>query len=109
MKFAGPFLSVLMALVVSSIITHGVMPRAMTESVIIPVIKNKNKRVNDKGNYRSICLSNICSKIVEISLARRLNGHLHSTHNQFGFIELTPPYLRFLRQKTTLHIPPISK
>ena len=74
-----------MALVVSSIITHGVMPRAMTESVIIPVINNKNKRVNDKGNYRPICLSNICSKIVKISLARRFYGHLHSTHNQFGF------------------------
>ena len=77
MKFAGPILFVLMALVVSSIITHSVMPRAMTESVIIPGIKNKNKRVNDN---RPICLSNIlCSKIVEIYLARRLNGH------QFGF------------------------
>ena len=86
MKFAGPILSVLMAIVVSSIITHGVMPRALTGSVIIPVIKNKNKRVNDKGIYRPIiCLSNICSKIVEISLARRLNGHLHNTPNQFGF------------------------
>ena len=85
MKFAGPILSVLMALVVSSIITHGVMPQAMTESVIIPVINNENKRVNGKGNYRPICLSNICSKIVELSLARRLNGHMHSTHIQSGF------------------------
>ena len=57
------------------------------ESVIVPVIKNKNKRINDKGNYRPIglCLSNVCSKIVEMALARRLSDSLHSSHNHFGF------------------------
>ena len=41
--------------------------------------------INDKGNYRPICLSNVCSKIVEMALARRLSDYLHSSHNQFGF------------------------
>ena len=55
------------------------------ESAIVPVITNKNKRINDKGNYRPICLSNVCSKIVEMALARRLNDSLYSSPNQFGF------------------------
>ena len=52
------------------------IPRSMMESVIVPVIKNKNKRINDKGDYRPICLSTVCSKIVEMALARRLSDFL---------------------------------
>ena len=29
---------------------------SLMESVIVPVIKNKNKRINDKGNYGPIGL-----------------------------------------------------
>ena len=54
MKFAGPKLCVLMSMVISSIFTHGFIPRSMMDSVIVPVIKNKNKRINDKCNYRPI-------------------------------------------------------
>ena len=85
MKFAGPKLCVLMSIVISSIFTHGFIPRSMMESVIVPVIKNKNKRINDKGNYRPICLSTVCSKMVEMALACRLSDSLNSSHNQFGF------------------------
>ena len=85
MKFAGPKLCVLMSMVISSIFTHGFIPRSMMDSVIVPVIKNKNKRINDKGNYRPICLSTVCSKMVEMALARRLSDSLNSSHNQFGF------------------------
>ena len=84
-KFAGPKLCVLMSMVISSIFTHGFIPRSMMDSVIVPVIKNKNKRINDKGNYRPICLSTVCSKIVEMAIARRLSDSLNSSHNQFGF------------------------
>ena len=76
MKFAGPKLCVRMSMVISSIFTHGFIPRSMMESVIVPVIKNKFKRINDKGNYRPICLSNVCSKIVEMALARRMSDSL---------------------------------
>ena len=75
----------LMSMVISSIFTHGFIPRSMMDSVIVPVIKNKNKRINDKGNYRPICLSTVCSKMVEMALARRLSDSLNSSHNQFGF------------------------
>ena len=44
----------------------------MNESVIVPILKDKNKRVNDKNNYRPICLSNICSKIIEVFIFNRI-------------------------------------
>ena len=49
------------------------------------IIKDKNRRVNDKGNYRPICLSNIGSKILEAVLLNRMDVYLQTTPNQFGF------------------------
>ena len=85
MEFACPKLCVLMSVVISSIFSHGFIHSSLMESVIVPVIRNKTKRITDKGNYRPIWLSNVCSKIVEMALARRLNVSLYSSHNQFGF------------------------
>ena len=44
--------------------THG----HMTKSVLVPGIKDKNKRVNDKCNYSPICISNICFELVHVVL-----------------------------------------
>ena len=63
-KFAHSRLPALLSTLVTSIVVHGHVPESMNESVIVPIIKDKNKRVNDKRNYRPICLSNICSKII---------------------------------------------
>ena len=57
----------------------------MLKSVIIPIIKNKNKRISDKDNYRPICLANVFTKVVEKVLYSRMEGYLQSTSNQFGF------------------------
>ena len=40
---------------------------------------------NDKNNYRPICLSNICSKIIEVVIFNRIGTFLQSSPNQFGF------------------------
>ena len=73
MKYADPQLLVLLSALVSSILVHGYKPKVITESVIVPVIKDKHRRVNDKGNYRLVCLSNIRSKIVEAILLNRMD------------------------------------
>ena len=70
-KFAHSRLPALLSTIVTSIVVHGHVPESMNESVIVPIIKDKNKRVNDKRNYRPICLSNICSKIIEVVLFNR--------------------------------------
>ena len=84
-KWALSRLLALMSMPVSSIVVHGHVPHSMNESVIVPIIKDKNKRVNDKRNYRPICLSNICSKIIEVVLFNRISTFLQSSSNQFGF------------------------
>ena len=64
---------------------NGYIPKVFTESVIVPVIKDKNRRVNDKSNYRPLCLFNIGSKIVEAVLLNRRDIYLQTTPHQFGF------------------------
>ena len=71
-KFADSQLVVLLTNLVSSILVHGYIAKAITEFVIVPVIKDKNRRACKKGNYRPICLSNICSKIIDAELFNRM-------------------------------------
>ena len=85
MKYVDSQLLVLLSALVSSILVHGYIPKVITESVIVPVIKDKNRRVNDKGNYRPICLSNIGSKIIEAVLLNCMDVYLQTTPHQFGF------------------------
>ena len=58
-KFTDSQLVVLLFIFLSSILVHGYMPKSVRESVspvihVVQVIKEKNRRVNEKGNYRPI-------------------------------------------------------
>ena len=57
----------------------------MLKSVTIPIIKNKNKRISEKNNYRPICLGYVFTKVVEKVLYSRMDGYLQPTLNHFGF------------------------
>ena len=62
-KHANNQLSVLLAVLVSAILVHGRVPTSMhrvpSSSVMVPIVKNKNKRITDTDNYRPICLANV--------------------------------------------------
>ena len=64
LKFAGYKLSILVVLFVSSVFMRGFLPQALLVSVIVPIIKYRNKNIGDKNNYRPICLSNIFVKLL---------------------------------------------
>ena len=85
LKFAGYKLSILVALFVSSVFIHGFLPQSLLVSVIVPILKDKNKRIGDKNNYRPICLSNIFCKIIELLIFNRMEPYLVTCANQFGF------------------------
>ena len=72
-------LLVLLPVLVSSILVHDYVPKAITESVVVPVINDQ------KDNYRPICLSIIGSKIVDAVLLNRIDAYLQTTPHQFGF------------------------
>ena len=56
----------------------------MLSVVLVPVIKNKSRRINDSDNYRHIALASIVSKVVEKVILNRISEFLLTTCNQFG-------------------------
>ena len=85
LKYADLKLPTLLSLFVTSVLFHGHLPNSLIESVIVPIIKDKNKRVSDKNNYRPIGLSNICTKILEKLLLCRMEDFMCISANQFRF------------------------
>ena len=49
--------------------------------VLVPVIKNKSRRINDSDNYRPIALASIVSKVVEKVILNRISEFLLTTTN----------------------------
>ena len=64
---------------------HGYMPPGIMDTVIIPLLKNKNGNIQDKGNYRPIALVTIISKVFEIIILDRIENLICTNDNQFGF------------------------
>ena len=85
MKLANGQLQVLLALLVSTILLHDYLTKTMLKYVIVPTIKDKNKRVSDMDKYRPICQFNVFTEIVETILCIRMQSHLQTTCYQFGF------------------------
>ena len=84
-KFAGQQLPVLLSILMSAVLVDGYVPKSMLNYVVVPIIKNKNKRISDEENYRHICIFNVFTKVAEKVLYSRMEDYLQSTNNQFGF------------------------
>ena len=85
LKFADRQLSIILSVLTTATFSHGHNPEVILKSVILPIIKDKNKRINDKDNYRPICLPNVFTKVIEQILLKRLHPFLKTTENQYGF------------------------
>ena len=85
MQYASSQIAIYFSMLLTAMMIHGYVPKSMRNAVIVPIIKNKNKRSTDKDNYRPICLSNVFSKVVEKVLYSRMQNWLLTTPNQFGF------------------------
>ena len=83
--FADNSLCVHLALLFSSVLSHGYLPRDFMLSAIIPIIKNKTGDVSAKNNYRPVASVTACSKLFEIILLDIIQEQLHTCDNQFGF------------------------
>ena len=58
---------------------------SMLDSVIVPLVKNRNGDLSDKNNYRPIALSSVISKVFVNVILYRLEEYLWTTNNQFGY------------------------
>ena len=57
----------------------------LSETTIVPIVKNKSGNLFDSNNYRPIALATIASKILESVLLIKSGECLTSCDNQFGF------------------------
>ena len=85
MQLSSVQLPVLISISISAMLIHGCMPKHIHNSLMVPIIQNKNKSSTDKNNYRPICIFNMFTKIVDEVLYRRMDKYILTTSNQFGF------------------------
>ena len=85
LKFADPILALLLSICFTCMFRHSYLPVSMLDSVVVPLVKNKNGDLSDKNNYRPIALSSTISKVFENIILHRLEEYLWTTDNQFGF------------------------
>ena len=48
---AGPEIHVLLSISFNAFIVHGVLPKPLTDRVLVPIVEDKTKNISDKGNY----------------------------------------------------------
>ena len=83
---ASPEIHVLLSICFNALIVHGFLPNPLTDTVLVPIVKDKTKNISDNlGNYRPIALASVMSKVFEMSLRVKLESYLHSSDYQFGF------------------------
>lgn len=85
LKFAHNRLHVLLSLLFNAIVIHGYIPLEFMDTLLVPLIKDKNGNLSDKNNYRPLAITCIISKLMEIVVLNRYKDKFKSTDNQFGF------------------------
>ena len=64
---------------------YGYVPRALMQSVIVPLVKNKSGNLSDMNNYRAIATSTAFSKLFESVIAVTLHTDTVADKYQFVF------------------------
>ena len=85
LKYCSRRILPLLAMCISALFIHGFLPDYMLPVVLVPVIKDKCRKINDSDNYRPIALASVISKVEEKILITRMSDLLITTCNQFGF------------------------
>lgn len=85
LRFAGPHLPRVLAMLFNFCISHGYIPSQMTKTIVVPILKNKTGDIADITNYRPISLATIIAKVLDSLLNKQLNKYVHLHDNQFGF------------------------
>ena len=83
--YASPSIHALLSICFNAFIVHGFLPSDLTDTVLVPIVKDKTGDISDKGNYRPIALASVISKVLEMALLVKLEKYLYSSNYQFGF------------------------
>ena len=85
LSFADPCIVVYLSLYFNMCLMHGFIPSNCLETVINPILKNRNGNVQDTSNYRPIALATVISKLFEHVILAHIAPMCMSSDHQFGF------------------------
>ena len=74
-------MQILLFICFSCMFKHRYLPIDMLNSVLVPLVKNKNGDLFDRNNYRPIALSSTVSKVIENIIINRLEKYLWTPDN----------------------------
>ena len=82
--YASPIVHHLLSICFNVVIVHGFLPSDLTDTVLVPIVREKTGDISDKGNCRHIAIASVISKVFEMSLLAKLES-MYSSDYQFGF------------------------
>ena len=78
-------LRTLIAIFINACFKHSYIPQVITDTVLVPIVKNKLKPATDSNNYRPIAIATAMSKLIELVILDKCEQYLSTSDNQFGF------------------------
>ena len=69
---------------ITSFFVYGSLSESLMSVVLVPIIKDKAGKINNKDNYRPIAIASTFSKLLEILLLERLSNFMLTSSHQFG-------------------------
>ena len=85
LKNSDDTILVFLTLLLNASLRHGYIPNILMDSVITPILKDKNGNISDTSNYIPITVASTISKVLEKLLLNIINKHVNTKSNQFGF------------------------
>ena len=84
-RFGGGALSLHLSTLFQAMLRHSFVPKEYKESVVVLIVKDRNKDISDPNNYRGIAVTSVVSKIFERLILSKWEVLLQSSEFQFGF------------------------
>jgi len=78
-------LAVHLSFLFKMMLSHCRAPVGMLTSVLVPIPKNRKKSLSDSSNYRSIALSSVIGKILDLVILKNHANFFATSDLQFGF------------------------
>ena len=64
---------------------HSFVPKHFSDTIVVPIIKDKKGSITDVDNYRPIAITSVASNIFEKVTLVQLREYLCTTDNQFSY------------------------
>jgi hypothetical protein len=74
-----------LSILYTCMLTHNIVPEDMLLATLIPIPKSRRKSLRDSNNYRSIALSSIIGKVLDLIIMQKNLYVMQSQYMQFGF------------------------